>query len=116
MAVTAQIGGEQNSANVSYIWSMQYDDVSRRVTAEATADPGIAAITVDVKLTASTSARVQFVRDGRDPDPDVDYPVVIGSGPTLVGPTIPPNQVARLIGKSGQTVGGLSFDESSSRV
>jgi hypothetical protein len=115
MTVTARIGGEQTGENVSYVWSMEYDDQSRRVTAVATGEPGIAAITVVVQLTSSSTVTVQFVRPGRVPDAGVDFPVTIGAGPALIGPTIPPAQVTRIVGKPG-ALGGLVFSETASRV
>lgn len=115
MTVTARSGSEQGGGDIAYVWSMEYDDVTRRVTAVATAGPGIAAITVVVQLTASLTVTVQFVRSGRAPDAGVDYPVTIGAGPTVIGPAIPPAQVTRLVGKAG-SLGGFVLTESSSRV
>src|SRR4051812_19410597 len=101
MTVTARIGGEQTGENVSYVWSMEYDDQSRRVTAVATGEPGIAAVTVTGRLTASSTVTVQFDQPARVPDAGVDFPVTIGAGPAVIGPTIPPAQVSRIVGKPG---------------
>jgi hypothetical protein len=114
MTVTARIGGEQTGENVSYAWGLEYDDASRRVTAAATGEPGIAAITTAVQLTASAAVTVQFVRAGRPPDDGVDFPVTIGAGPALIGPAIPSGQVNRIVGKPG-ALGGLAFSETASR-
>jgi hypothetical protein len=116
VTVTAEIGGEQEG-EIPYLWSIVYDDVTRRVTAQATADGKVAAISVVVQITAGgATSKVQFVRAGRQPDADVDFPVVIGAGPTLIGPSIVPAQVARIVGKIGSVDGGLPFTESWSRV
>lgn len=116
MAITASIGGSQGG-DFPYTWRIEYDDVTRRVTGDATADSHIAAITVVVTITTGGGTRkVQFVRSGRAADADTDFAVTIGAGPTLIGPTIAPNQVARIVGKIGSSQGGLPFEETSSRV
>lgn len=116
MAITAHIGGEQGG-DFPYQWTIEYDDVTRRVTAQATADPVIRAITVIVTITAGGGTRkVQFVQSGRAADADTDFPVTIGAGNVVIGPTVQPAQVARIVGKIGTPVGGLPFEESWSRV
>lgn len=113
MTVTARIGSSQGGDH-PYEWEISYDDVSRRVTATATADSSILQITVVVQITAGGATRkVQFLKAGREADADTDFSVAIGGGATLIGPTVAPGQVARIVGKIGTVEGGLPFDESS---
>lgn len=112
MAITARIAGEQGG-DLPYLWSLEYDDVTRRVTAEAS---GNGNVRVEVTITTGGGTRVvDFVQPGRTPDPDTDFTVTMGSGPTLIGPTIAPAQVARIVGKIGTVTGGLPFSETWSR-
>lgn len=114
--VTASIGADEAGgfAGGGMSWTISYDDSTRRVTAQA---DGTGNAVVDVQITTGgATRRVSFVQAGRDPFPNSDFIVIVGSGPTLIGPTIAPAQVARLVSKIGSVVGGLPFEDSWSRL
>jgi hypothetical protein len=116
MTVTARIGSSQGGDR-PYQWEISYDDVTRRVTAGATADSHITQITgLGQITTAGATRKVQFLQLGGTADADTDFPVTIGAAPAEIGPTVSPAQVARLVGKIGTVEGGLPFTESSTHT
>jgi hypothetical protein len=115
MAVTADIGSSQGG-DFPYTWEISYDDVTKRVTAQGSGTRSDVLVSVQI-TTGGAVTRVAFVQPGDTTTfPNADFRVTMGAGPTLIGPTIQPNQVARLVGKVGTPVGGLPFTEDSVRV
>jgi hypothetical protein len=115
MTVTADIGSTQGG-DFPYTWEISYDDVTKRVTAEGSGTRSDVLVSVQI-TTAGAVSQVAFVQPGDTTTfPGADFRVTMGAGPTLIGPTIQPAAVARLVGKIGTITGGLPFTEESVRV
>jgi hypothetical protein len=118
MAITADISGSflGGAANGGMDWDINYDDATRAVVASAT---GTGFCIVTVQITSAITRTVAFRPALSDNPQNKDladrmnaagvFEVVSdGSVQTLVT-GVNPNQVSRIVGKSGQVVGGLPF-------
>jgi hypothetical protein len=117
MAVTARIGGSESGGPPGGMdWTISYDDATRAVTATATGG-GFCLATVQLTNTVSRSvafypAATGLTVESRNPDlaagmPTADFRVVADGSTVTLATGVNPNQVSRIVGKSGQTVGGL---------
>src|SRR4051794_29403669 len=115
MAVTARIG-ESGVAPLGMDWKIEYDDATRAVTTTAN---GAGWCLVTVQITGSVSRTVAFYPaatgltvESRNPDlaagmPAANFRVVADGSTVTLATGINPNQVSRIVGKAGSTVGGL---------
>lgn len=111
MAVTARIGG--SDAGV-FSWLIEYDDVTRNVTASSTGT-GFCLVTVEVTATITRTVAFFPAAGALSNDLDLralmaaaDFAVISGAGPQVLVSGVPPAQVRRIVGKAGQQVGGLT--------
>lgn len=116
MAVTAAISGQEAGGPPSGMsWSISYDDATRAVTATA---QGAGWCLVIVQVTASVSRTVAFYPaatgltvESVNPDfagmATADFRVVADGSTVTLASNVNANQVSRIVGKTGQTVGGL---------
>jgi hypothetical protein len=109
MAITASIGGSSGG----FEWVVEYDDVTRAVTTSATG-PGFCLVTVQVTPTITRTIAYTPVGGGATQTADLaarmaaaDFHVTSDGATVTLATGVNPNQVSRIVGKSGQTVGGL---------
>jgi hypothetical protein len=109
MAITASIGGSSGG----FDWVVEYDDATRAVTTSATG-PGFCLVTVQVTSAISRTIAYTPVGGGTTQNADLaarmaaaDFHVTSDGAVVTLATGINPNQVSRIVGKSGQVVGGL---------
>lgn len=125
MTVTASLGGlEVGGPPTGMSWSIEYDDATRNVTATAL---GAGWCLVVVQITASVTRTVGFYPsatgltvESRNPDfagmATADFRIVADGSTVILASNVNPNQVSRIVGKSGSVVGGLPSTGGWSRV
>lgn len=114
MAITAQISGSAGDRS----WTISYDDVTRDVTCVATGS-GFDAIVVQITASVTRSVAIFPVAGGQTQNAEMaarmaaaDFKVTANGATVILASGINPNQVSRIVGKSGQVIGGLpSSDE-----
>jgi hypothetical protein len=114
VAITAQISSSSGDRS----WTISYDDVTRDATCTAVG-PGFDFITVQITSSVTRTVAIFPVAGGQSVNADLaarmaaaDFTVTANGSTTVLASGINPNQVARIVGKSGQVVGGLpSSDE-----
>jgi hypothetical protein len=114
MAITAQISSSSGDRS----WTISYDDTTRDVTCTAVGS-GFDFITVQITASVARTVAVFPAGGGQTQNADLaarmaaaDFAVTANGSTTVLASGINPNQVARIVGKSGQVVGGLpSSDE-----
>jgi hypothetical protein len=126
MAVTAKVAGsEAGGPPTGMDWEISYDDVTKAVTTTAQ-DAGWCLVTVQVTSTVSKTVAYYPTATGltvesRNPDlaagmPVADFRVVADGSTVTLATGINPNQVSRIVGKSGSAVGGLPTSSQWSRA
>lgn len=112
MAVTARIAG--NEAGGALIWEIQYDDVTRDVTTTASGT-GFCLVTVQITATVTRSVAYFPAAGAVSVKPTLaaqmaaaDFQVVVPVTDFVLVAGVNPNQVSRIVGKAGSTVGGLN--------
>jgi hypothetical protein len=117
MTVTARIGGiEAGGPPTGMSWTIEYDDITRVVTATG---QGAGWCYVTVTVTSTTTRNVAFYPaasglavNSQNPDlaarmAAADFRIVADGSTVTLASGVNPNQVSRLVGKAGTVVGGL---------
>jgi hypothetical protein len=113
MAVTARIGGISGDR----IWTIEYDDATRNVTCVATGG-GFDFVTVQVTSTITRTVAIYPIGGGQSVRAPLaaemataDFKVTADGVPVILASGISPAAVARITGKTGETIGGLPSED-----
>lgn len=116
MAITASIGSVEagGAANGGMEWGIQYDDQTRDVIATSNGQ-GFCFVTIQITAALSRTVAFKAVGAGASMNPDLanqmaaaDFSIAADGSMQTLASGVNPNQVSRIVGKTG-SVGGFPF-------